>query len=73
MKEICCERFAKEAELKPMAGGGFNYPEEMRGTQIEFDKKTGKWNVSGCCGGGCYVLTDLVYCPWCGKNIKFNL
>lgn len=36
----------------------------------ELDKKTGLWNVNGCCGGGCYVLQDLAYCPWCGANIK---
>jgi len=25
-------------------------------------------NVNGCCGGGCYVLTRLVYCPYCGTK-----
>lgn len=42
----------------------------MAPEQIELDKKTGLWNVNGCCGGGCYVLQDLAYCPWCGANIK---
>lgn len=28
------------------------------------------WNVGGCCGGGCYVLTELIYCPWCGVRIS---
>lgn len=22
--------------------------------------------VRGCCGGHCYVLTDIKFCPWCG-------
>lgn len=29
----------------------------------------GSWDVPGCCGGGCYILTDIKYCPWCGKSL----
>ena len=26
------------------------------------------WNLNGCCGGGCYVLKDIKFCPFCGKQ-----
>jgi hypothetical protein len=71
MEKYCCDKFLEESNIKAFAGGGFAYPPGMHPTeQIEFIAKTGKWNVNGCCGGGCYVLTDLEYCPWCGKKIS---
>ena len=66
----CCEAFAKEAKsAQAAAGGGFLYPPEMAPTgQIEqSDDLT--WNVNGCCGGGCYVLTGIKFCPFCGTNL----
>ena len=52
-------------------GGGLLYPEEFKpNTQGEYDETTKKWNVNGCCGGGCFVLTDIKYCPWCGKSLE---
>ena len=26
----------------------------------------GSWNIMGCCGGGCYVVSGVKYCPYCG-------
>ena len=26
--------------------------------------------VQGCCGGQCYMLSDIIYCPFCGT--KYN-
>lgn len=30
------------------------------------------FNVNGCCGGGCYVLSDLEFCPFCGTKFEFD-
>ena len=27
------------------------------------------WAVPGCCGGGCYILQEVKYCPFCGKGL----
>jgi rRNA maturation endonuclease Nob1 len=27
------------------------------------------WSIYGCCGGGCYVITEIRFCPFCGKNL----
>ena len=29
----------------------------------------GTWVVNGCCGGGCYVITDMRFCPFCGSAL----
>ena len=70
----CCERFKKEAgEVKAMAGGDFLYPDSSHPKgQIEPDEDGETWNVNGCCGGGCYVLTDIRFCPFCGNNIVID-
>ena len=66
----CCEKFAEQAALKALAGGGFAYPASSRPKgQIEHSLKDRVWNVNGCCGGGCYVITDLIFCPWCGSRL----
>lgn len=63
----CCEEFAKQSQLQEFAGGGMMYPQEQHSrAQIEW---ANGWQVYGCCGGGCYVLTDLRFCPWCGAEL----
>jgi len=68
--KFCCDAFASQAKThKAFLGGGFAYsPDHQPTGQIEPDSD-GSWNVNGCCGGGCYVLTGLRYCPWCGERI----
>jgi hypothetical protein len=29
----------------------------------------GTWNVNGCCGGGCFVVTGMKFCPFCGSAL----
>jgi len=36
--------------------------------QIE-QSDDGTWAVNGCCGGGCYVLIDVRFCPFCGSAV----
>jgi hypothetical protein len=61
---------AKEtSRAHAFAGGGFMYPPELKPTaQIE-QVDDGSWAVNGCCGGGCYVLTDVKFCPFCGTKL----
>lgn len=70
MVMFCCEKFAKEVgEVGSFSGGGMLYPADQHPTgQIEM-MDDGTWAVNGCCGGGCYVLTDLKFCPFCGAKI----
>ena len=68
-KGFCCEALAKEVNsVRAFAGGGL-YPASMQPTgQIE-QADSGKWYVNGCCGGGCYVLKDIKFCPFCGSKL----
>lgn len=25
--------------------------------------------ISGCCGGGCFVITGITHCPFCGVKL----
>jgi len=27
------------------------------------------WYIYGCCGGHCYVVTNMKCCPYCGKRL----
>ena len=51
--KYCCDKFEKHT-------GTHN---------VGFEKPDGKWHLNGCCGGGCYVLEDIKFCPFCGKDI----
>lgn len=68
--KYCCKEFKKQMLGEPsLMGGGYVYPLDMQpDKQGEYDPDKKEWNVNGCCGGGCYVLSGLKYCPWCGKK-----
>jgi hypothetical protein len=68
----CCDAFAEQAgRIQAMAGGGFMYPPEMTpSAQFEPDDDGETWNINGCCGGGCYVVTDMRFCPYCGTKLQ---
>ena len=53
----CCKAFAKMTK-----DGSSGIP------QFEQDAN-GTWNINGCCGGGCYVVTSMRWCPFCGALI----
>lgn len=67
---LCCEKMAKETSgHQDFAGFGLMYPPGMRpDAQIEQDRD-GTWNINGCCGGGCYVITEMLFCPFCGTAL----
>jgi len=70
----CCERFAKSAgNYQAPVGGGFLYPGSARpAAQFERFKRidSGPWAINGCCGGGCFVVVNMRFCPYCGTNIE---
>jgi len=67
--KICCAAFAESAgNYQAPVGGGLYWPEVMPLAQFEIDDD-GSWNINGCCGGGCYVVTNMRFCPYCGAAI----
>ena len=71
---FCCEALAKEVESHPpFAAGGFLYPPNCHPTgQIEYCEGNDSWNVNGCCGGGCYILENIKFCPFCGTRLPIK-
>ena len=51
----CCDEFAKNT-------GKHNEGIEML--------EDGRWHVNGCCHGGCFVLHDIKFCPFCGTKLE---
>ena len=60
--EWCCETFANYTRASEGLGAG--------APALHQSDDDGSWNVFGCCGGNCYMVIDLRFCPWCGKEIK---
>ena len=70
--DYCCEAFKEEAKnLQPLVGGGLLYPTSLRPfAQFEPDQDGETWNINGCCGGGCYVVNAMRFCPFCGTKLE---
>jgi len=58
MRDYCCDGFKEYVERGDNGVGAF-----------EFLKEDNTWAINGCCGGGCFVLTDMKFCPFCGKKV----
>ena len=43
------------------------FEKKVRKQQFEFSE--GDWGISGCCGGGCYVVKKMKFCPYCGAAL----
>lgn len=57
MSNYCCNAFKEQAEGGPDVG-----------FDPDGDGKT--WNINGCCGGGCFVVTAMCFCPFCGTKLE---
>ena len=57
----CCKEFEDHTGTHNV---GFEKPDSPHTKSYN-----GKWHVNGCCGGGCYVLEDIKFCPFCGKDL----
>jgi hypothetical protein len=55
MREYCCEEFKNQTVCDP--------------PQFERDEDGKTWNVNGCCGGGCFVVMGMKFCPYCGTEL----
>lgn len=66
---FCCRAWEQETRsLHSMAGGGG--PAERAALDAQIERAAdGTWSVNGCCGGGCYVLTEVRFCPFCGADV----
>jgi len=53
--KFCCDEFRKEIQDKNPDG---HFKQDENGT----------WNILGCCGG-CYVITEMKFCPFCGNRL----
>jgi len=51
-----------EIEWEWGAGKGIN-------EAVDYDEETKSYAISGCCGGGCYVIYGIKYCPFCGEKL----
>ena len=54
--KICCNKLRKHQDR-------YN-----GGLEVDFENEI---NSPGCCGGGCYIMSDIKFCPWCGKKFTF--
>ena len=61
MSEYCCEGFANQIDELGHKSGCFE------------QNNKGEWNIAGCCGGGCYVIEDMKFCPFCGVKISSEM
>jgi hypothetical protein len=69
--KVCCEKFAEEAgRAQASVGAGLYPPEIAPCAQFVPDADGETWNVYGCCGGGCYVITQMRFCPFCGTGLE---
>lgn len=35
----------------------------------DYDFKNKSWSINGCCGGGCFIIYDFHFCPFCGLKL----
>ena len=59
-RPACCEAFANYTENSDGVGKG----EPALDKSDDFG-----WCVRGCCGGQCYMMVGLKFCPFCGEKL----
>jgi len=65
---VCCAAWAKmTSQACTPFGGGLLQPTPNPSAQFD-PLPDGTWAIFGCCGGGCYVVTGMVFCPFCGAD-----
>lgn len=69
MKTCCKEWQEATGEILSISPMAMMYPVRPP-AQIE-KTDDGKWAINGCCGGGCFVITDVKFCPFCGADVTY--
>lgn len=59
----CCEKWAKA-----ITGTSLYHNNPHITDAAIVPELNGTFAVQGCCLA-CHVLTDIVYCPWCGTRV----
>lgn len=63
LAKVCCTRLQEDlAEVRPQIE---SYMSE--------DPTKLSWSINGCCGGGCFVLKDIRFCPFCGAPLPTDM
>jgi hypothetical protein len=68
---VCCKQWA-EATGKLLSVGPSAIAYGGASAEAQIVRDDDGWSVVGCCGGQCYVLTGLKFCPWCGLELLAN-
>jgi hypothetical protein len=69
MIKDCCANFAVKAQHldTPIGGTGLYSGPKPNG---QFEKQEdGTWAINGCCGCGCFVVTQMKFRPFCGSEL----
>ena len=45
------------------------FTEEVNDGQFEYCEDIEMWAINGCCGGQCFVVDEMRFCPFCGYKL----
>ena len=73
-QKFCCDEFAEMATEEVVPGLGEPGTMDHAATTLHYPAQfkkldDGTWVVNGCCGGGCYVVVGMRFCPFCGSRL----
>lgn len=69
MKPCCSDWADATCGLLSIGPSAFGYPAAIRPDAQIVPHEDGTWSIMGCCGGGCAVVTDVRFCPYCGSKV----
>lgn len=69
MSKFCCAEFEKDATVEK--GARVSQFEWMKAwTEKNGTHHEARWDIGGCCGGHCSVVSDMRFCPYCGTKLE---
>lgn len=70
MKEYCCPSFKEMATGISSVGPAALASPTRNVSQFEYCESDQSWAINGCCGGQCFVVTGMKFCPFCGTLLQ---
>jgi hypothetical protein len=67
---FCCDKFAKQATALQAGRIGLYPAGACPDAQFERLERDDGWGINGCCGGGCFVVVGMKFCPYCGADLN---